>query len=171
MAAVATLAVIVLSQVVPRLTGAPTVSDPATAALGKPAPAITGQTLDGTPISLDEFRGRPLIVNFWGPSCVPCRTEFPLFLQKLAARSDEQLVIVGVLMDDPPEPARDFVAEMGATWQTVIDPDEAIQRAYRVLARPTSFFVDADGTVRAIQVGELTDRIFDLQFATIAPGS
>jgi thiol-disulfide isomerase/thioredoxin len=109
------------------------------------------------------------VVNFWGPSCVPCRDEFPLFKQKLAEHADDDLVILGVLMDDHPGPARDFVNEYGATWPTVIDPDEAIQDAWLTLARPTSYFVDGDGILQSIQIGEVRDADFERQYQLIAP--
>jgi cytochrome c biogenesis protein CcmG/thiol:disulfide interchange protein DsbE len=115
------------------------------------------------------LRGRPVIVNFWGPSCVPCRDEFPLFRAKLAEHAADGLAIVGVLTFDPVAPARDFIAAMGATWPTVDDPDGAIRRAYRVVARPQSYFIDADGVLRAIQVGEVSETDFERQYATIAP--
>jgi cytochrome c biogenesis protein CcmG/thiol:disulfide interchange protein DsbE len=112
-----------------------------------------------------------VLVNFWGPSCVPCRDEFPLFTSKLAAHSSEGLVIVGVLMYDAPAPARDFIAEYGASWATVNDADGAIRTAYRVAARPQSYFIDRDGILRAIQIGELTDTEFERQYALISGGS
>jgi cytochrome c biogenesis protein CcmG, thiol:disulfide interchange protein DsbE len=136
----------------------------------RPAPEIAGTTLDGATVRLSELRGRPVIVNFWGPSCVPCREEFPLFLDKLAEHADDGLVILGVLNDDPPEPARAFVAEFGATWPTVIDPDGAFARAYRVVARPQTFFIDRDGVLRSIQTGWVQEAAFERQYATIAPG-
>jgi cytochrome c biogenesis protein CcmG, thiol:disulfide interchange protein DsbE len=109
-----------------------------------------------------------VIVNFWGPSCVPCRDEFPLFKTLLAEHAADGLAIVGVLMDDPPAPARDFIAEYGASWPTVDDPDKAIRNAYRVVARPVSYFVDRDGVLRSIQVGGLTKAEFDRQFTAIS---
>lgn len=118
---------------------------------------------------MSGLRGRPVIVNFWGPSCVPCRDEFPLLKEKLAEHAGDGLVILGVLMDDPPEPARDFVAAFEADWPTVIDPDSAIRDAYRVVARPTTFFVDAGGVLRAIQLGEIRAADFDRHYALIAP--
>ena len=130
---------------------------------------MRGVTLDGAPFDLAELRGRPVIVNFWGPSCVPCRDEFPLFIAKLEEHAPDGLAIVGVLTFDPPAPARDFVAEMGATWPTVDDPDGAIRRDYRVLARPQSYFIDAEGVLRAIQVGEVSEADFERHYATIAP--
>jgi cytochrome c biogenesis protein CcmG/thiol:disulfide interchange protein DsbE len=138
------------------------------ASLDSPAPAIVGTTLDGESFDLAALQGRPVIVNFWGPSCVPCRDEFPLLIDKAAEHADDGLAIVGVLTDDPPEPARAFVAEYGATWPTVDDPDKAIRGAYRVAARPVSYFVDRDGILRSIQVGELTQGEFDRQLPAIS---
>ena len=135
---------------------------------GAPAPTFAGTTLDGQPLALADLRGRPVIVNFWGPSCVPCRAEFPLLLRKLEEHAADELAIVGVLMFDPPAPARDFVAEFGATWPTIDDPDGAIRRAYRAVARPQTYFIDRDGILRGIQVGELTDADFERLFASIS---
>jgi cytochrome c biogenesis protein CcmG/thiol:disulfide interchange protein DsbE len=139
------------------------------ATTGQPAPAIVGTTLDGTSFDLSAERGHPVLVNFWGPSCVPCRDEFPLLAANLREHTAAGLVIVGVLTDDPPEPARTFAAEYGATWPTVVDPDKAVKTAYRVAARPQTYFVDAAGVIRSIQVGELTDADFERQYARIAP--
>jgi cytochrome c biogenesis protein CcmG/thiol:disulfide interchange protein DsbE len=140
-----------------------------TIARDRPAPEITGTTLDGAAFRLADLRGRPVIVNFWGPNCPPCRDEFPLFKAKLAEHATDRLAIVGVLMWDPPEPARDFVAAFGAGWPTVIDPGEKILSAYRVAARPQTYFIDADGILRAIQIGEVSEAVFERQYATIKP--
>lgn len=139
---------------------------------GQPAPAIAGLTLDGGAFDLASLRGRPVIVNFWGPSCVPCRDEFPLFAAKLAQHASDGFEIVGILMFDPPAPARDFIAEYGATWPTVDDPSGAIRTAYRVAARPQTYFIDRDGILRSIQVGQVTDAEFERQYALISgPGA
>ena len=132
----------------------------------RPSPArpSTARTFD-----LAASAGKPVVINFWGPSCVPCRDEFPLLEQKLAQHAADGLVVVGVLTDDPPDPARDFVAQYGATWPTVVDPDKSIKTAYRVAARPQTYFVDRTGVIRSIQVGELTDADFERQYARIAP--
>jgi cytochrome c biogenesis protein CcmG/thiol:disulfide interchange protein DsbE len=137
--------------------------------LGDPAPEIVGVTLDGEPFRLSDLAGRPVVLNFWGPSCVPCRDEFPLLEAKQAQFAADGLAIVGILTDDPPAPARDFVAEYGATWPTVEDPDKEAKTAYRVVGRPQTYFVDGSGIIRSIQIGELTDADFDRQFEKIAP--
>jgi cytochrome c biogenesis protein CcmG, thiol:disulfide interchange protein DsbE len=139
------------------------------AVIGEPAPPIVGTTLDGAPFDLASLRGRPVIINFWGPSCVPCREEFPQFLAKLAQHQADGLAIVGVLTDDPVEPAREFIAAYKATWPTVGDPDKAFKTAYRVAARPQTYFVDGKGVLRSIQIGQANDADFERQYATIAP--
>ena len=98
------------------------------AAVGQAAPAIVGTTLDGSAFDLASVAGKPVVVNFWGPSCVPCRDEFPLLQAKVAEHAADGLTIVGVLTDDPLEPARAFVDEFGGTWQTVVDPDRRSRR-------------------------------------------
>ncbi len=128
-----------------------------------------GTTLDGAPFDLADYAGRPVIVNFWGPSCVPCRDEFPLLLAKEAQYATDDLAVVGVLTDDPVEPARQFIADYGATWPTVEDPDKALKATYRVAGRPQTYFIDGEGILRSIQIGEIGAGDFDRQYAKIAP--
>jgi cytochrome c biogenesis protein CcmG, thiol:disulfide interchange protein DsbE len=139
------------------------------ASIGAPAPPIVGTTLDGAPFDLASYAGRPVVLNFWGPSCVPCRDEFPLLLAKESQYAADGLAIVGVLTDDPIEPARLFVADYGATWPTVEDPGKVLKTTYRVAGRPQTYFIDSDGVLRSIQIGEVGAADFDRQYAKIAP--
>jgi cytochrome c biogenesis protein CcmG/thiol:disulfide interchange protein DsbE len=140
-------------------------------AKGIAAPEIAGATLDGSAFDLASLRGRPVIINFWGPNCVPCRDEFPLFKAKLVEHTADGLAVVGILTDDAADPARTFVAEQGATWPTVIDPGALFKRAYRVIGRPQSYFIDRAGVLQSIQVGWLKDVDFERQFGLISGGS
>jgi cytochrome c biogenesis protein CcmG, thiol:disulfide interchange protein DsbE len=99
---------------------------------------------------------------------VPCRDEFPLFKHELAAHAADGFAIVGILMYDGPDDARAFVANYGATWPTVEDPAGAIRTAYRVVGRPQSYFIDRDGILRKISVGQVTESIFTDLYASIA---
>jgi len=138
------------------------------ASVGNLAPAIVGTTLDGKAFDLASAAGKPIVINFWGPSCVPCRDEFPVLAANAAQHAADGLTVVGVLTDDPVEPAREFAAQNGGTWPTVIDPAKAIKEAYRVAGRPQTYFVDRGGIVRAIQIGELTDADFERSYAKIS---
>jgi hypothetical protein len=74
-------------------------------------------------------------------------------------------------MADPPDLARTFIADEGATWATVADPDGAIKGAYRVAARPQSYFIDRAGILRSIQIGEVRDEDFEREFGLISGAS
>jgi cytochrome c biogenesis protein CcmG/thiol:disulfide interchange protein DsbE len=166
-----TLAIVVLVQATRLTQGDATATGSganARAVVGQPVPALTGTTLEGQPFDLASLAGRPVLINFWGPSCIPCREEFPLMKAKLAEHGADGLAIVGVLTDDPVEPARSFVAQYGATWPTVADPDKALKTAYRVAGRPQTYFVDRNGVLRSIQIGEMQDADFERQYAKIA---
>jgi cytochrome c biogenesis protein CcmG, thiol:disulfide interchange protein DsbE len=140
---------------------------PSGIARGQVAPDIAGTTLDGTPLRLADLRGHPVILNFWGPSCVPCRSEFPLFKAKLAEHTADGLEIVGVLMYDSPTEARAFVAEFGAPWPTLLDADGRFRAAYQTVLRPQTYFIDRTGVIRTIQFGEVVSADFERQYATI----
>jgi cytochrome c biogenesis protein CcmG/thiol:disulfide interchange protein DsbE len=137
---------------------------------GQPAPAITGAALDGTAIDLAQYRGKPVIVNFWASWCTPCRDEFPLFKERLATLGPtDGLVILGVLYKDEPALAKQFLTDFGATWPTVTDKDETIAAAYRVVAPPLTYFIDKDGILRGMQIGQVRPEDFDTQYAKIKP--
>jgi cytochrome c biogenesis protein CcmG/thiol:disulfide interchange protein DsbE len=137
---------------------------------GSPAPALQGAALDGTAVDLAAYRGRPVIVNFWASWCAPCREEFPLFQERLAELGPKDgLAIIGVLYKDQPELAQGFLDDFGASWPTVTDDDGAHAADYRVVAPPQTYFIDADGILRGIQIGEVRPEDFDTQYAKIAP--
>jgi cytochrome c biogenesis protein CcmG, thiol:disulfide interchange protein DsbE len=142
----------------------------AQAHVGQPAPQITGTALDGTQVDLAKYRGRPVIVNFWASWCVPCREEFPLFKERLASLgASDGLAVLGVLYKDEPALAQKFITDAGATWPTVPDPGDATAAAYRVVAPPQTYFIDKDGVVRGIQIGQVKPEDFDTQYAKIKP--
>lgn len=130
---------------------------------------MVGTTLDGQRLDLSSYRGRPVVLNFWGSYCVPCRSEFPVLKDAEQAHAADGLAIVGVLFNDSPAPAKAFVDEFGADWPTVTDPSATTAKAYKVVAPPQTYFIDKDGVLRAMQIGEMQAADFARQYATIAP--
>jgi cytochrome c biogenesis protein CcmG/thiol:disulfide interchange protein DsbE len=143
------------------LTAGPTV--------GSLAPGLALTDLDGRPVSLADYRGRPVVLNYWASWCGPCRDEFPALKAAQEAHAAAGLAVLGVLFKDDPGPAKDFIAKEGATWTTLADPDGTGAATFRVVAPPTTFFIDADGVVRDLQVGGMTPDQLDRHLGTILP--
>jgi cytochrome c biogenesis protein CcmG/thiol:disulfide interchange protein DsbE len=139
-------------------TGSPAASSATvggSALLGRPLPALELDDLDGRTVRIADLRGRPLILNIWASWCVPCREEFPL----LVGANGEyrgRLAMLGIVHRDDPEAARRFAADQGATWPMLLDPDESAYRALLGIGVPQTYFVDADGIVRWVNIGPFT---------------
>lgn len=118
--------------------------------VGSPAPDFSLPALNGDgDVRLADFRGRPVIVNFWASWCNPCRQEFPLLQQALRDHRQDRLAVVGVTFRDIPDDSRDFVSQMKATWTQAVDDDHAVAKAFGVRSIPLTFFIRADGNIAA----------------------
>ena len=141
---------------------------------GQPAPDFTLPEVDdsGATTTLSALRGRPVVINFWAPSCVPCRAEFPVLKAALAAHAGSGLTILGIWFHggrflDSPDDVTSFMTEQGADWAALADPGGAVQDAYAVVVPPTTFFINRSGVVRAVQLGEMTAELLERQLAKI----
>jgi cytochrome c biogenesis protein CcmG/thiol:disulfide interchange protein DsbE len=140
---------------------------PTLARIGEPAPAFVLADLDGNRLSLGDLRGRPVIVNFWASSCAPCVDEFPLLTSAAAAHRSDGLAVVGIVVRDSSVAARDFLARMGATWPSAMDPGDAVAMQYGIIGPPDSFFIDRDGIVVSSQIGPLSAADLERRLAAI----
>jgi cytochrome c biogenesis protein CcmG/thiol:disulfide interchange protein DsbE len=121
--------------------------------LGHALPDLVLDDLDGRTVRVADLRGRPLIVNIWASWCVPCRDEFPLLVGAYGAYRDQGLAVLGIVRRDDPGSARRFAAQQGATWPMLLDPDESAYRALIGIGVPQTYFVDAEGIVRWVNLG------------------
>jgi cytochrome c biogenesis protein CcmG, thiol:disulfide interchange protein DsbE len=140
---------------------------PSNAGAGDRAPALTGTTLDGASFDLANFRGRPVIVNFWASWCPPCRDEFPMLEKALQGYGGDGLEVVGVSFNDADAAARSFMTQAGASWPSVTDPTGQLAKAWRMVAPPQTYFIGRDGVIASRQIGELTQADLDRQLAAI----
>ena len=125
----------------------------------KAAPDFTAYDLDGNAHKLSDFRGKPVILNFWASWCGPCKMEMPDFDEKHQAYGDQIHFLMVNLTDgsqETVETASTFIAEQGYSFPVYFDTDRSGAMAYGVNAVPVTYFIDAEGNFVAWQQGVLT---------------
>ena len=126
---------------------------PGPAEVGKPAPDLSVQTLNGKgKITLDSLQGKIAVIDFWATWCGPCEQSFPK-LEELSKRNQGKVEFVAVSVDDKSDNVADWAKEHGATFAIAWDDGHAIAKRWKVGSMPTTFVLDTTGTVRFIHAG------------------
>jgi cytochrome c biogenesis protein CcmG/thiol:disulfide interchange protein DsbE len=128
------------------------------AVLGRPAPDLVVQRLDGGQVKLSELRGRPVVLNFWASWCAPCRQE-EAALESAAQRWSGTVAFIGVDIEDSPEAARAYQEQVHYPYP--VGPSASSISAYGVRAPPETFFIDGRGVVVARFLGPLDSSLID----------
>lgn len=124
--------------------------------IGKRAPDFTVVGLDGNDMKLSDFRGRPVILNFWATWCGPCRHEMPR-LERLYADDESDYVVLAVSMGELPDTVRQYIERYEYTFPVGLDRNQAVGITYLVRALPSTFFIDRRGILHAIYAGEISE--------------
>ena len=125
--------------------------------VGQAAPHFSAlNAANSKPIALAQFKGHPVVINFWGTFCAPCRSETPLLQRAYTAHSAVGLVILGIDQAEPTDSVVQYGKDYGLTYPLIPDATLAINKAYGVTALPVTYFVDAQGIIRFAMNGVLT---------------
>lgn len=126
-----------------------------------PAPEISGTTLDGTPWSLADERGKVVVLNVWASWCAPCRAEAPMLAALSEELAPQGVTFVGLDTRDSDDAARAFVAKQGITYPNVIDRDGQLQLRFGdslpPQAIPSTIVIDRDGKVAGRILGKASE--------------
>ena len=125
--------------------------------LGLEAPEFELATLSNDQTKLSDFKGKPVILNFWATWCGPCRVEMPI-LEDLYKTHQTDLAILAVNFDEEAQTVQDFIGEYGLTFPVLLDPGGLVTEKYRVIGMPTTYFLDNKGIVRAVHIGTLSEK-------------
>lgn len=144
------------------------VNRPAEPAVNHPAPDFTLTTLGGEQFTLSEQGGTPVVLNFWATWCGPCQRELPA-LQAAAERYAGRVHFVGVDQGESAETVQKYVDELGLTFTIPIDKEQLMAQRYNVMGLPTTFFIDGEGVIRHLWMGEMTSITLEEGIARIVP--
>ncbi len=135
--------------------------------VGRTAPPFTLREVGtGRAVSLDQLRGRPVVLNFWATWCGPCFEEHPTLVA--AARATPNAQFIGVVFQDSEAKIQQFLDERGRAYPTVIDDAGKTAIAYGVGGVPETFFLDATGTIVAKHNGPLTSEVLEAYLSKAA---
>jgi peroxiredoxin len=134
--------------------------------IGALAPDFELQALSGERVRLTDWRGHPVLINFWATWCPPCIAEMPIIQARYALWAPD-LVVLAINAGEPVADIRPFVAEQPLTFTILADPDLKVNDRYRVRGLPASFFVDSEGVIRAVHLGSLSETALDRSLEAI----
>ena len=129
--------------------------------VGSVAVDFTLEALDGSAVSLGQYRGDVVLINFWATWCPPCRAEIPDIQEAYQERKNEGLVVLGVSVEQTYDSVAPFVELAGMTYPVLLDELGQVYNTFRAPGLPMSIFVDAEGVIQTRHVGQLTRAQLD----------
>jgi len=122
---------------------------------GEAAPLVEMVDFDDVPLSLSEYVGTPVVLNFWASWCPFCIAEMPDF-EQVHKDAGESVAFLGVNLQDDPSSATRLAGETGVTYRLARDPQGVVYQAFGGIAMPTTVFIDAEGLVREVVTGQMS---------------
>ena len=129
--------------------------------VGKKAPSFVAPKVGGQLVSLENYKNKPLVLNFWASWCPPCRDETPGMERIWRKYEDQGVVILGINVQDGEKEAERYISEFGVTFSNALDLDGSITVDYGVTGLPVTFFIDNDSVVTGRWVGSISEDRLD----------
>jgi peroxiredoxin len=129
------------------------------ASLGEVAPPFTLETPDGGMVSLSDFEGQPVVLNFWATWCAPCVAEMPFLESMHLKHADEGLAVLAVDVQEPTSLVAPFLERYGLTMPVALDLNGQTAYDYRVGSYPTTYLIGRDGRVVNVRRGAFYNEL------------
>ena len=124
------------------------------AKVGNLAPDFQLNNLDGELVSLSDFRGKPVLINFWATRCTYCRVEMPYLQQVYEEWSDKGLVLLAINIGENSSQVRKFIQDNNLSFPVLLDTEESVGEKYNTaVGIPITFFIDEDGIIQDFKLG------------------
>lgn len=119
----------------------------------KAAPNFTLSSTDGQQISLQQYRGKVVFLNFWATWCIPCREEMPALERLHQKYQSQDLAVLSIDLKESADQVKAFFQKYGLSFPALLDQDGSVFRDYLVAGMPTTYLIGRDGTLLARGVG------------------
>ncbi len=132
---------------------------------------FTLKDMNGQDVKLADYKGRPLLINFWATWCAPCKAEIPWFVELVDKHKAQGFTVLGVSIDDAPEDIRAFAQEYKVNYPMLIGlaHDELLEAYEATFVVPVSWFIRPDGTVAQKAIGIHDKEWFAEQVQALIP--
>jgi peroxiredoxin len=131
------------------------------ARVGDLAPDFELIDLDGSKVTLSDFRGQVVLLNFWAVWCSYCRAEFPVLQAFYERHQNDRFVVLAINIQESKELVSEYVGETGLTFPVLLDRWGEVTARYRVRGLPTSFLVDREGRILEKHIGPVDESMLD----------
>ncbi|MCG3114961.1 MAG: TlpA family protein disulfide reductase [Candidatus Manganitrophus sp. SA1] len=133
--------------------------------VGGPAPSLEAETLKGKTVSLNDYRGKVVLLTFWATWCEPCKKEMPEIQAAYERYEKDGLVVLAVNFGEKLDTASSFAHHGKLTFPILLDRRANIAERFGVVSLPVTFFIDQDGIIRERVVGgTLTEQSIEETF-------
>jgi thiol-disulfide isomerase/thioredoxin len=122
------------------------------ALVGRAAPQFTLKDLDGRDVSLQQYRGKIVMLDFWATWCGPCRVSMPI-LEKIRDQYAGKLVLLAVNLQESKDVVKEYVLSQNLGSKVLLDRDASVGGLYGVIGIPTQVLIDQEGTVKFMESG------------------
>ncbi|MEC0089805.1 redoxin domain-containing protein [Paenibacillus macquariensis] len=131
--------------------------------VGDKAPSFNLLGLDGSVHNLDEYKGKAMVINFWGTWCKPCVKEMPALQAQSEKWKYKDVVVIGINAGEDIMSVDNFAKQANISFQILLDPNKEAIQSYGISPLPTTFFVAANGKIKKIHLGELDLNALDYE--------
>jgi cytochrome c biogenesis protein CcmG/thiol:disulfide interchange protein DsbE len=138
---------------------------------GNVAPDFTLRNIIGEEISLSDFAGKPILINLWATWCIPCKNELPIIGKIAQDYSSSGLVVLGVnvTFQDNLSDIKETIQNFNLSYPILLDESRHVSELYEMRGIPTSYFIDPQGVIRRIQIGEILPEYLESYLSEILP--